>query len=377
MRCDMDGDDYCSASGEGTSAYQWFVQYWVYIDSGFDFESGNIKIIRLHNNSHGSFRIQAPFQRTDLTVEGTDQGHGGEGYASCTEGGWVPVVSGVGNTVDQILGHGCAGTVYAGSVGWANYSSDVKDGEWHQMQFQYAEGSGSTGQCKWWFDGTLIFDHSDLTTGNYSRYPFVVGWYMSSGNGDGIIHIDDLYADDTWARVELCEGSTWANKGQCEIQPISSFGTTTEITFNQGAFDSEETAYLYFVDDSGDPSAGYEIEIGSSGSADTTAPTVTAFTIPETSDSTTISITTFTATDDTAVTGYCVNESATPPTSESCSGSGWEGSAQTSYTFSSQGEKTLYGWAKDEAGNVSDSLNDAITVTVAPRLTGVHGSFTY
>ena len=48
--------------------------------------------------------------------------------------------------------------------------------------------------------------------------------------------------------------------------------------------------------------------------SDTTPPTVTAFSIPATSSSLTVSITAFTATDNVGVTGYLVNESATKPT---------------------------------------------------------------
>jgi len=94
---------------------------------------------------------------------------------------------------------------------------------------------------------------------------------------------------------------------------------------------------------------------------DTTAPSVTAFSIPETSSSLTTSITTFTASDAVGVTGYKLTESSSAPLA---SASGWSASAPTSYTFSSEGTKTLYAWAKDAAGNVSNSLNDSIVVTL-------------
>lgn len=92
---------------------------------------------------------------------------------------------------------------------------------------------------------------------------------------------------------------------------------------------------------------------------DTTSPTVTGFSIPPTSSSPTVSVT-FTATDNVGVTGYLITESASIP---SASNPGWSSSAQTSYTFSSAGVKTLYAWAKDLAGNISTSLNDSVTIT--------------
>lgn len=97
-----------------------------------------------------------------------------------------------------------------------------------------------------------------------------------------------------------------------------------------------------------------------SGAGDTTDPTVTAFTIPSTASSLTVSISTFTATDDTAVTHYLLNEVASEP---SGGDAGWAG-AQTQYVFSTAGSKTLYAWAKDAAGNISTSLNDSVVITL-------------
>ena len=96
--------------------------------------------------------------------------------------------------------------------------------------------------------------------------------------------------------------------------------------------------------------------------ADTNVPTVTAFTIPSTSSSLSVSISSFTATDNTAVTGYLINESSSVP---SAGDSGWSGTAPTSYVFSNQGSKTLYAWAKDGAGNISTSMNAPVTVSLS------------
>jgi hypothetical protein len=94
---------------------------------------------------------------------------------------------------------------------------------------------------------------------------------------------------------------------------------------------------------------------------DTTAPTVTAFAIPATSTSLTVAIAAFTATDAVGVTGYLVTESATAP---AASAVGWTASAPTAYTFTTEGFKTLYGWAKDAAGNVSSALSATVAITL-------------
>ncbi|MDD4971911.1 MAG: hypothetical protein PHT07_20995, partial [Paludibacter sp.] len=104
--------------------------------------------------------------------------------------------------------------------------------------------------------------------------------------------------------------------------------------------------------------------------SDDTQPTVTAFTIPVNATSLTITVSTFTATDNVGVTGYLLTESSTPPTASVGS---WSGTAPTSYTFSTDGTKTLYAWAKDAAGNVSASLNDSIIITVPWVIFGIDG----
>src|SRR5512139_3016804 len=96
---------------------------------------------------------------------------------------------------------------------------------------------------------------------------------------------------------------------------------------------------------------------------DATAPTVTAFSIPTTATTLTVSITSLTATDNVGVAGYLVNESSTKPVA---SASGWTASKPTSYTCGSAGAKTLYAWAKDAANNVSSSLSSSTTITLPP-----------
>lgn len=95
--------------------------------------------------------------------------------------------------------------------------------------------------------------------------------------------------------------------------------------------------------------------------ADTAAPTVTSFSMPAASTSMTVAISSLTATDNVAVTGYLVTDNATVP---SASAGGWTASVPASFTFSSAGSKTAYAWAKDAAGNVSTSRQASVTITL-------------
>ena len=98
-------------------------------------------------------------------------------------------------------------------------------------------------------------------------------------------------------------------------------------------------------------------------STDTALPTVSAFSIPSTATALTVTISSFTASDNVGVTGYTVNESSAKPLA---SAAGWSASTPTGYTFASAGAKTLYAWAKDAAGNVSASRSASVTITLPP-----------
>ncbi len=142
--------------------------------------------------------------------------------------------------------------------------------------------------------------------------------------------------------------------GVSGVNGVFAYGTAGSFP-NQGS-----DASNYWVDVAFSPSAAQ----------DTTPPAVTAFTAPTTSTTLSVAINSFTASDNVAVTGYLVNESATAP---AASAVGWTASAPTSYTFATAGAKTLYAWAKDAAGNVSSGSSAALTITlpdtVAPSVT--------
>ena len=232
-------------------------------------------------------------------------------------------------------------------------------------------------------DGTFIVRYSDGST-TYNTYNGTAGYishmaganewrYFAFGKYWGNVDIgvnrnasawyDDIYIQvGTQARVELCAESAWINRKHCEIQPPAAWSdTSATITFNQGSFNNGNTVYLYVVDADGNVNAnGYELTIGGE-VGDSTPPIITAFTIPSTSTSLTVSISSFTATDDTAVTGYKLTESATAP---EAGAAGWTETAPTSHIFTTEGSNTLYAWAKDAAGNVSTSLNDSVTITL-------------
>ncbi len=134
----------------------------------------------------------------------------------------------------------------------------------------------------------------------------------------------------------------------------------------------KQTLYAYAKDAAGNVSAAKSASVTIT-LADTTPPTVTAFTIPATSTSLTIPITSFTATDNVGVTGYVITQSATAP---AATASGWLATAPTSYTVSAAGKQTLYAYAKDAAGNVSAAKSASVTITLADTIPPTVTAFT-
>jgi len=104
----------------------------------------------------------------------------------------------------------------------------------------------------------------------------------------------------------------------------------------------------------GTPKTGINATLG------TGIPIITGFSVPLTSNSSTVTNIVLTAVEPSGVSGYLLTESALPPTAAT---PGWSVTAPTSYTFASGGVKTLYAWAKGVAG-VSASATQSVTVTL-------------
>lgn len=94
---------------------------------------------------------------------------------------------------------------------------------------------------------------------------------------------------------------------------------------------------------------------------DVTAPIVSGFSLPATSSSLTVTVSSLTATDDRGVTGYLITESSVVPSSTAA---GWSSTAPASFTFSGEGSRTAYAWAKDAAGNISAFKSSNVVITL-------------
>ncbi|WP_073002126.1 T9SS type A sorting domain-containing protein [Mariniphaga anaerophila] len=105
-------------------------------------------------------------------------------------------------------------------------------------------------------------------------------------------------------------------------------------------------------------------------SSDNVPPTITSFVVPAESSSKNIVVNSFEAIDNIGVKGYLLTgTSAIPDVNDS----GWTTVAPDSYTFSATGLVTLYAWAKDAAGNISNSVSKQVSISLSSG--GGNGTF--
>ena len=146
--------------------------------------------------------------------------------------------------------------------------------------------------------------------------------------------------------------------------PIANTSATTFL--QSGLYPNQSYSYRVSASNSvgeSNGSATVAATVSMAGALDATAPNVLIFSVPSTTNSLTVAITALTASDNQAVTGLQITESATAPAPGAA---GWVSTTPTSYTFASAGSKILYAWAMDAAGNVSAGKPASVTVNVPP-----------
>ena len=160
--------------------------------------------------------------------------------------------------------------------------------------------------------------------------------------------------------------------------PVAPGTYTWKVAWYGNDYDKSGATFgSQWVPDPNNPNHGMEMvnvasfTVGSA--ADTAAPVVSAFTLPATATSLSIPVSSFSATDNVAVTGYLISTSATAP---AASAAGWSATAPASVTAAAAGSSTFFAWAKDAAGNVSLAKSAAVVVTLPDTTLPVVSAFT-
>ncbi|MFH0891527.1 MAG: hypothetical protein V1867_01970, partial [Candidatus Falkowbacteria bacterium] len=231
-----------------------------------------------------------------------------------------------------------------GGSAWYDSVENTNLGQWQfiEMIANFGTVDTANGYIHVFANGVDQGGKSDFilkTSSSCSPDTVRFGEYIQDSSGTVTNYFDDIYVDNTWARVVLGNASTYTASTHREIQiPTAWSSGSITITTNLGTFTSGQTAYLYVIDANGNVSNGYPVTIGSGGttptcsnccsttqtcptafttvgsctrccatacltaSTDTTAPRVTSFTVTPTTLNVGASITAnYTVTDNTAL----------------------------------------------------------------------------
>jgi len=79
-----------------------------------------------------------------------------------------------------------------------------------------------------------------------------MGYLLTNGGEAAYTYWDDIYIDNSWARVEIGDADTYAACRHREMQiPSAWSNTSVTVTLNQGSLDQIEGKYLYVVNEDG------------------------------------------------------------------------------------------------------------------------------
>ncbi|OHA78670.1 MAG: hypothetical protein A3B07_00495 [Candidatus Yonathbacteria bacterium RIFCSPLOWO2_01_FULL_43_27] len=150
------------------------------------------------------------------------------------------------------------------------------------------------------------------------------------------------------AQLTTTTGTSYSNTG---LSPLTLYIYTVSAYDEAGNDSSQSTS----------ASATTQAQAQTQTITDGTAPIISSFSIPSTSTSLAVTVSSFTATDTQGVTGYKITETSSAPVS---SDTGWSSTAPTTYVFTNAGSKNLYAWAKDSAGNISTGVQASVLITL-------------
>lgn len=269
-----------------------------------------------------------------------------------------------------------AGTMQVKDINPGATSSSITNLLSSNGTLYFVANDGASGAELWQSDGTAAGTvmAADVLAGSSGSNPtFMVtnGLYLHFFADDGT-HGNELMGMNVAFAVNFASGGNGALTGST-TQTVNPGGSTTNITATAssgyhfvnwtgtGGFVSTTANPLTVTNVTTTMTITANFAADSTPSVDAVAPVVTGFTIPAVSQTLTVPITTFTASDAVGVSAYLLSESATPPL---VSDPAWAAAAQTSHTFTTWGNRILYAYAKDAAGNISLPLSAMILIGV-------------
>lgn len=150
----------------------------------------------------------------------------------------------------------------------------LREGIWEHIQVVLSRRSDNTGTVRYIVNGRRIIDQrgniqtlaqTETLPWNAVLFGFYIANYADTDPSHGLDeYIDDVYIDNSWARVEIGDAASYDSCTHREIQiPVSWTDTRIEVNANYGSFASGQSAYLYVTDASGRVNAsGYRVTLG-------------------------------------------------------------------------------------------------------------------
>jgi hypothetical protein len=159
-------------------------------------------------------------------------------------------------------------SIWPGS-GW------MREHYWVNMAMEYKDSSMNTtdGQAHFYSSRPLVDSayYKGSRTNIETRYDTVtayandlsLGYLLVNGGEEANTYWDDIYADNSWARVEIGDQPIYANCRHREMQvPTAWSPSSVSVTVNQGSFNNGQQVYLFVVDEDGATSAGLPVTLG-------------------------------------------------------------------------------------------------------------------
>ena len=158
-----------------------------------------------------------------------------------------------------------------GHNAWWGKAVNPMAGKWSKVEIAFKATDQSDGYINVWENGKLVMWYRGPTD-TYSgtlRTIGVGGYGRMQGYTTNWRYFQDVYVDATLQRVVLADKPVLSDASIIEVQiPVTWSDGSITATVNLGKFNQGETAYLFVVDASGNPSAkGYTVTAGGTASA--------------------------------------------------------------------------------------------------------------
>lgn len=153
---------------------------------------------------------------------------------------------------------------------WPHYGAS--ESTWHRDEYwlRLSAPDVADGFAVAWRDGTRKTPNTPIVTHKAADDGSVIDWIFLpyfAQDASRTLYVDNVYIDNTRARVEICDQSTYPTgslAAHCEIQVTSAWSATSiTVTVNRGSFASPSNAWLYVIDSNGVASNGRGLTFGS------------------------------------------------------------------------------------------------------------------